>query len=44
VDLARKAGAGVSVTNGCGDGSGLAHLPQDTKEQMLRDIETLLKE
>lgn len=43
VDLARKVGAAVGVTNGWGDGFGLARLPQDSKEQMLRDIASLVK-
>jgi hypothetical protein len=43
VDLARKVGAGVSVTNGCGDGRGLGRLPEDAKRQMLHDIESLAK-
>jgi hypothetical protein len=43
VDLARKAGAAVGVTNGWGDGLGLTRLPEDAKRQMLRDIESLVK-
>jgi hypothetical protein len=43
VDLARKVGAAVGVTNGWGDGFGLTRLPQDSKEQMLRDITSLGK-
>lgn len=43
VDLARTAGAAVGVTNGWGDGFGLARLPRDAKEQMLRDIGRLVK-
>ncbi len=43
VDLARKTGAAVSVTNGWGDGFGLTRLPQDAKTQMLRDIASLAK-
>lgn len=41
VDLARKVGAAVGVTNGWGDGLGLTRLPEDAKRQMLRDIESL---
>jgi hypothetical protein len=44
VDLARKVGAAVSLTNGWGDGLGLTRLPADVKEQMLRDIAALGKE
>ncbi len=43
MDMARKVGAAVSVTNGWGDGFGLTRLPPDAKQQMLRDIETLVK-
>ncbi|NLH18229.1 MAG: hypothetical protein GX455_16765 [Phycisphaerae bacterium] len=43
VDLARKVGAAVSVTNGWGDAFGLTRLPEDAREQMLRDIETMVK-
>jgi hypothetical protein len=43
MDLARKVGAAVSVTNGCGDGVGLGRLPADVRKQMLRDIESLVK-
>ena len=43
MDLARKVGAGVGVSNGWGDGFGLTHLPNDAKEQMLRDIASLVK-
>ena len=43
VDLARTAGAAVGVTNGWGDGFGLARLPNEAREQMLRDIATLGK-
>ncbi len=43
MDLARKVGAGVSLTNGCGDSFGLTRLPEDVKRQMLRDIESLVK-
>lgn len=43
VDLARKVGAAVGVTNGWGDGFGLTRLPQKSKEQMLRDIASLAK-
>ena len=41
VDLARKVGAAVSVTDGWGDGFGLTRLPEDAKRQMLRDIASL---
>ena len=44
MDLARKVGAAVGVTNGWGDGFGLTRLPESDKEQMLRDIESLVKE
>jgi hypothetical protein len=44
MDLARATGAGVGVTNGIGDNFGLARLPEEAKRQMLRDIESLLKE
>ena len=43
VDLARKAGAAVGVTNGWGDSFGLTRLPADARAQMLRDIESLAK-
>jgi hypothetical protein len=43
VDLARKVGAAVGVTNGWGDGFGLTRLPEDAKTQMLRDIASLVK-
>jgi hypothetical protein len=43
VDLARKVGAAVGVSNGWGDGLGLTHLPKDTKEQMLRDVAVLAR-
>ena len=43
VDLARKTGAAVGLTNGWGDNLGLTHLPEDTRQQMLRDIESLMK-
>jgi hypothetical protein len=43
VDLARKAGAAVSVTNGWGDNLGLTHLPAETQAQMLRDIGSLAR-
>lgn len=42
VDLARKVGAAVGVTNGWGDSLGLARLPQDARQQMLKDIATLI--
>ena len=43
VDLARKVGAAVGVTNGWGDGFGLTRLPQDARAQMLSDIASLVK-
>jgi hypothetical protein len=43
VDLARTAGAGVGLTNGWGDGLGLARLPEDARQQMLRDIAALTR-
>jgi len=43
MDLARKVGAAVSVTDGWGDSFGLTRLPPDAKQQMLRDIESLVK-
>jgi len=43
MDLARKTGAGVGVTNGWGDNFGLARLPEDVKQQMLRDIASLVR-
>ena len=43
MDLARKVGAGVGVTNGWGDNIGLARLPEDVKRHMIRDIDSLVK-
>jgi hypothetical protein len=43
MDLARKTGAAVGVTNGWGDGFGLARLPAASREQILRDIDLLVK-
>lgn len=43
VDLARKVAAAVGVTNGWGDNLGLARLPQDARQQMLKDIEMLVR-
>ena len=43
VDLARKVGAAVGLTNGWGDGFGLTRLPEDSRRQMLRDIGLLIK-
>ncbi|MFH1943492.1 MAG: hypothetical protein ABIL68_15425, partial [bacterium] len=43
LDLARKVGAGVSVTNGWGDNIGLTRLPENIKHQIIRDIESLHK-
>lgn len=42
VDLARKVGAGVGLTNGWGDNIGLARLPEEIGRHMIRDIESLL--
>jgi len=42
MDLARKVGAAVSVTNGWGDSLGLTRLPEDARQQMLRDIRALV--
>jgi hypothetical protein len=42
VDLAHKVGAAVGVSNGWGDGFGLTRLSQDARQQMLRDIDSLL--
>ncbi|MBN1418665.1 MAG: hypothetical protein JXP34_07790 [Planctomycetes bacterium] len=41
LDLARKVGAAVGVTNGWGDTLGLARLPEDVRREMIRDIEAL---
>jgi hypothetical protein len=43
VDLARKVGAAVGVTDGWGDNFGLTRLPEDARQQMLKDIETLVR-
>lgn len=43
MDLARKVGAAVSLTNGWGDGFGLTRLSAADKERMLKDIETLVR-
>ncbi|MDH4239798.1 MAG: hypothetical protein OEW48_09565 [Phycisphaerae bacterium] len=43
MDLARKVGAGVGVTNGWGDNLGLARLPEKIKRRMIRDINLLVK-
>jgi hypothetical protein len=43
MDLARKVGAAVSVTDGWGDGFGLTRLPEEARRQMLRDIESLVR-
>jgi hypothetical protein len=43
VDLARKTGAAVGVTNGWGDSLGLTRLPEEAKKQMLQDIAALGK-
>ncbi len=42
MDLARKVGAGVGMTNGWGDNLGLARLPEKIGQQMIRDIESLI--
>jgi hypothetical protein len=41
MDLARKVGAGVGLTNGWGDNLGLARLPDAIRQHMIRDIESL---
>ncbi|MEP0843357.1 MAG: hypothetical protein HRF43_11695 [Phycisphaerae bacterium] len=41
MDLARKTGAAVGVSNGWGDGFGLTRLPAEAKKRMLADIEAL---
>jgi hypothetical protein len=41
MDLARKSGAAIGVSNGWGDGFGLTRLPAGAKERMLADIESL---
>jgi hypothetical protein len=43
MDLARKAGAAVGVSNGWGDSLGLTRLPEEAKRQMLRDIASLVE-
>ncbi len=43
IDLARKVGAGVGVTNGWGDNLGLARLSEEDRRDMIRDINLLLK-
>jgi hypothetical protein len=43
MDLARKVGAAVSVTNGWGDNFGLTRLAPADKQRMLRDIDSLVK-
>ncbi|MBN1126017.1 MAG: hypothetical protein JXA82_13500 [Sedimentisphaerales bacterium] len=43
VDLARKVGAGVGVTNGWGDNLGLARLSENVKRQMIGDIKSLVR-
>jgi len=42
MDLARKTGAAVGVSNGWGDNLGLTHLPEDVRKQMLADINSLV--
>ena len=42
MDLERKGGAGVGVTNGWGDNLGLVRLPEESRREMIRDIESLL--
>jgi len=41
MDLARKVGAGVGMSSGWNENTGLAFLPPDVKERMVRDIATL---
>jgi hypothetical protein len=41
MDLARKVGAGVGLTNGYGDNIGLARLPAEIKKLIIRDIMSL---
>ncbi len=43
VDLARKTRAAVGLTNGWGDNLGLTRLPHNVKQQMLADINTLVR-
>lgn len=43
VDLARECGAAVGLTNGWGDNLGLTHVPEDARQQILRDIGSLVK-
>ncbi|MBN2024339.1 MAG: hypothetical protein JW809_16270 [Pirellulales bacterium] len=43
MDLARAIGAGVGVSNGWNEYTGLTRLPADVKRRMIRDIESLLK-
>lgn len=43
MDLARKVGAGVGLTNGWGDNIGLARLSDPVKHHMIRDINAILK-
>lgn len=43
MELARKVGAGVSLTNGWGDNIGLARLSEPVKQHMIRDINSLLR-
>jgi hypothetical protein len=41
LDLARKCGAGVGVSNGWLEYSGLAHLAPDVRKRMIADIAVL---
>lgn len=43
MDLARKVGAAVSLTDGWGDAFGLTRLPPEARQQMLADIDSLVK-
>ena len=42
VDQARKDRAAVKVTNGSGDAPAPTRVPQDSNEQMLRDVASLV--
>jgi len=42
MDLARACGAGVGVSNGWNEYTGLSRLPPEVREKMIRDIESLL--
>ena len=43
MELARAVGAGVGVSNGWLEYTGLTHLPETVRQQMIRDIESLPK-